>query len=161
MFEVLAFVYDNYQDSAACPELLALHRTLNSVGFAPRQVEAALAWLEDLKSVARYVPLPDAPNAPETAATTGAAQRVLTQAEQLRLGPAGWGFLAFLVSAGALPPDARELVLDRAMAAPGNPLGLSDLKLIVLMVFWGLGREPDALVLDELCDADPAQRLAH
>jgi Smg protein len=30
----------------------------------------------------------------------------------------------------------------------------------VLMVFWGLGEEPDALVLDELCD-NPATRLAH
>lgn len=165
MFDVLAFVYENYQDSAACPGLLALHRTLGSIGFAPRQVEAALLWLEDLKSAARYLPHPGTPKAVGTAAwqpsSASAAQRVLTAAEQQLLGPAGWGLLAFLVSAGTLSPDMRELVLERAMAAPGDPLAPSDLKLIVLMVFWSLGCEPDALVLDELCDIEPVPQLAH
>ena len=39
-------------------------------------------------------------------------------------------------------------------------LGLEDLKIIVLMVYWSFGQEPDALVLDELCD-DPEDRIAH
>ena len=47
----------------------------------------------------------------------------------------------------------REIVIDRAMAAPGDPVSLDDLKIIVLMVYWSFGEEPDALVLDELCDA--------
>ena len=54
----------------------------------------------------------------------------------------------------------REIVIDRAMAAPGDPVPLDDLKIIVLMVYWSFGEEPDALVLDELCD-DSAGRLAH
>ncbi len=54
----------------------------------------------------------------------------------------------------------REMVVDRAMAAPGGPVSLDDLKIIVLMVFWSLGEEPDALILDELCD-DATGRLAH
>jgi Smg protein len=70
------------------------------------------------------------------------------------------GFVAFLETSGALSAPMRELVLDRAMAAPGNQIALDDLKVIVLMVFWSLGEEPDALVLDELCD-DHAHRLAH
>jgi Smg protein len=37
---------------------------------------------------------------------------------------------------------------------------VDDLKLIVLMVFWSLGEEPDALVLDELCDNREA-RVGH
>jgi Smg protein len=28
------------------------------------------------------------------------------------------------------------------------------------MVFWSFGQEPDALILDELCE-DPAERVAH
>ncbi|HSN32717.1 MAG TPA: DUF494 family protein, partial [Ideonella sp.] len=32
----------------------------------------------------------------------------------------------------------------------GGPLDLEDLKIIVLMVFWSVGEEPDALILDEL-----------
>ena len=54
----------------------------------------------------------------------------------------------------------REIVIDRAMAAPGNPVPLDELKIIVLLVYWSFGKEPDALVLDELCD-DTEQRLAH
>ena len=58
------------------------------------------------------------------------------------------------------PPDIREVIIDRAMAAPGGPIALEDLKLIVLMVYWRFGQEPDALVLDELCE-DAQERIAH
>jgi len=58
-----------------------------------------------------------------------------------------------------LSPHMREIVLDRAMAVPGHPMSLDDLKIIVLMVYWSVGLEPDALVLDELCDDD--SRVAH
>jgi Smg protein len=44
----------------------------------------------------------------------------------------------------------REMVLDRAKAAGEAPIDLEHLKIIVLMVFWSLGEEPDALILDEL-----------
>lgn len=46
------------------------------------------------------------------------------------------------------------------MACGSEPLSLDDLKIIVLMVYWSFGEEPDALVLDELCD-DSHDRLAH
>ncbi len=158
MFEVLAFVYDNYSDSHACPELPVLHRTLNTLGFSPREVEVALLWLEDLKSAAHQMSThPSASNPPEPFAVE---MRVLIQSEQARLGKEGWGFLVFLATIGALTGEELELVLERAMATPCKPLHLSDLKLIVLLVFWGLAREPDALVLDELCDHQTG-RLAH
>ena len=46
------------------------------------------------------------------------------------------------------------------MAAPGSPLDLDDLKIIILMVHWSFGMEPNALVLDELCE-DVQARVAH
>ena len=46
------------------------------------------------------------------------------------------------------------------MAILGGPLDREDLKIIVLMVFWSLGEEPDALILDELFVA-PEERLIH
>jgi Smg protein len=70
------------------------------------------------------------------------------------------GFISFLESAGVLPAPMREVVIDRAMAAPGAPVSLDDLKVIILMVYWSFGKEPDALVLDELCD-DVTDRVAH
>ncbi|MBP6778234.1 MAG: DUF494 family protein, partial [Piscinibacter sp.] len=59
-----------------------------------------------------------------------------------------------------LPPTMREMVIDRATAIPGGPVDLEDLKIIVLMVFWSLGEEPDALILDELF-VDESERAIH
>lgn len=81
-------------------------------------------------------------------------------AEQNHLGQQCLGFISFLESSGVLPGSMREVVIDRAMAAPGAPVSLDDLKIIILMVFWSFGQEPDALVLDELCD-DSDDRVAH
>ena len=39
-------------------------------------------------------------------------------------------------------------------------MALEDLKVIVLMIFWSLGEEPDALILDELF-VDAEDRLIH
>jgi Smg protein len=46
------------------------------------------------------------------------------------------------------------------MATGSAPIELEDLKVIVLMVFWSQGEEPDALILDELF-VDPQDRLIH
>ncbi len=81
-------------------------------------------------------------------------------AEIEHLGEPSIGFISFLESAGVLPGPMREMVIDRAMAIPGAPMDLEDLKIIVLMVFWCLGEEPDALILDELFVA-PEDRLIH
>ena len=81
-------------------------------------------------------------------------------AEIEHLGEPSIGFISFLESAGVLPGPMREMVIDRAMAIPGAPMDLEDLKIIVLMVFWSLGEEPDALILDELF-VDPEDRLIH
>jgi Smg protein len=88
--------------------------------------------------------------------------RLYSQPERERLGDESVGFIAFLESAGVLPPPMREMVIDRAMAAgsSADPIELDDLKIIVLMVFWSLGEEPDALILDELFVA-PEERVVH
>ena len=86
--------------------------------------------------------------------------RVYSVAEQDHLGAQCLGFVSFLESADVLPAGMREIVIDRAMAAPGDPVSLDDLKIIILMVYWSFGQEPDALVLDELCDVADG-RLAH
>jgi len=85
--------------------------------------------------------------------------RVYSPAEQELLGEESIGFISFLESAGVLPPPMREMVIDRATAIGGS-VTLEDLKIIVLMVFWCLGEEPDALILDELFVA-PEERLIH
>jgi Smg protein len=52
------------------------------------------------------------------------------------------------------------MVIDRASALGPGRLDLEEFKIIILMVFWSLGEEPDALILDELF-VDPEDRLIH
>ena len=155
MFEVLVFVYEHYWRGDACPELQSLERKLSAHGFEREQIHEALAWLDGLNFAAQ--------NTDETSAPLAASPsslRVYSPAEQEHLGAECLGFIAFLADSGVLPPTMREIVIDRAMAAPGDPVSLDDLKIIVLMVYWSFGQQPDALVLDELCDS-PETRIAH
>jgi len=174
MFEVLVYVYENYWQGDACPELHQLSRKLTAVGFEADEIQAALVWLNGLNIAAQntQLGLPDAAVAPDNQVLTASiatpgfqpqsagSLRVYSVAEQEHLGASALGFVSFLESSGVLPPHMREIVMDRAMAAPGDPLALDDLKIIVLMVYWSFGEEPDALVLDELCD-DADFRVAH
>jgi Smg protein len=149
MFEVLAYVYENYWRGDACPEPQHLGRKLSAVGFEDDEINQALDWLSGLRGGAMQEALP-----PTT------SMRVYTPAEQAHLGAECLGFVQLLEGAGVLPGALRELVLDRAMAAPGAPVTLGDLKIIVLLVYWSCGTEPDALVLDELSQ-DTTTRVAH
>ena len=165
MFEVLVFVYENYWRGDACPEPLQLGRKLTAVGFEPDEIQEALHWLDGLRQASHH-PKPSPGSPPATPAPAIAllpatdSLRVYSVAEQDHLGAECLGFVSFLETAGILAPSMREIVLDRAMAASGNPVSLDDLKIIILMVYWSFGEEPDALVLDELCD-DSSDRIAH
>ena len=150
MFDVLVYLYENYWRPDACPEPKQLSRKLSAVGFEPEEIQDALRWLDGLASTA------------ETCAGSPVqgSMRLYTDAERDVLDEASVGFIAFLESAGVLPAPMREMVIDRAMAVGSGAMDLEELKIIVLMVFWSLGEEPDALVLDELF-VDPSERLIH
>lgn len=159
MFEVLVFVYENYWRGDACPELEQLGRKLSAQGFEPEEIQQALVWLDGLHVAAQGIEL-DAPASAPLPTASPHSMRIYSVAEQDHLGSQCLGFISFLESAGVLPSALREIVVDRAMAAPGDPVSLDDLKIIVLMVYWSMGQEPDALVLDELCE-DTSTRLPH
>ena len=150
MFDVLVYLYENYWRPDACPDHDQLTRKLSSVGFESDEIQEALNWLDGVATAAQSYVGEQLPS----------SLRVYSPAEQEHLGEASIGFISFLESAGVLPPPMREMVIDRASAIPGNPLDLEDIKIIVLMVFWSLGEEPDALILDELF-VDVEARLIH
>lgn len=161
MFEVLVFVYENYWRGDTCPELEQLGRRLSAAGFDLEDIQLALSWLDELNLASQHTELIDlTQNQPEHHPESQHSLRVYSVAEQDHLGAQCLGFINFLESADVLSPHMREIVLDRAMAVPGHPMRLEDLKIIVLMVYWSVGLEPDALVLDELSD-DVSQRIAH
>ena len=150
MFDVLVYLYENYWRPDACPDHQQLSRKLSAVGFESEEIEEALHWLDGLASSAQAV----------AGQQSADSLRIWSAAEHELLGEESIGFLCFLESAGVLPPAMREMVVDRATAVGGGPIDLEELKIIVLMVFWSLGEEPDALILDELFVV-PEDRLIH
>ena len=164
MFEVLVYVYENYWQGDACPELQQLSRKLATVGFEVDEINAALVWLDGLNTAAQttqiYLPTSEANPTEIGQAQSPGSMRAYSVAEQEKIGVDALGFVSFLETAGVLPPHMREVVIDRAIATPDSPVALDDLKIIVLMVYWSFGQEPDALVLDELCD-DMTYRIGH
>lgn len=171
MFEVLVFVYENYWRGDACPEPEQLGRKLSAQGFDAEEIRDALQWLDGLSLATQGIQL--SRHADKTTATVTVRTRsddvmapspdsirVYSIIEQDHIGAECLGFISFLESSGVLPAGMREIVIERAMATPSEPLSIDELKIIVLMVHWSTGVEPDALVLDELCD-DSRARVAH
>jgi Smg protein len=150
MFDVLVYLYENYWRPDACPGHRQLSRKLSAVGFERDEIQDALQWLDGLADSAEA----------SVAEQAAHSLRVYTETERESLGEDSIAFISFLESAGVLPPVMREMVIDRVNALGGGPVALDDLKVIVLMVFWSLGEEPDALILDELF-VDPEDRLIH
>lgn len=140
MFDVLVYLYETYWRPDACPDQAQLRRKLSAVGFETDEIQEALSWLDGLTEAAKS----------HHGEQGKASLRVYSADELDHLGEPSVGFISFLESAGVLPPPMREIVIDRSMAISGGPMDLEDLKIIVLMVFWSLGEEPDALILDEL-----------
>jgi Smg protein len=154
MFDILVYLYETYYRPDACPEPAALARKLLAVGFDDVEISEALDWLEGLNELAGE-------EHAEAEASTGT--RYYVDEEYTELGSAAIGFIQFLESAGVLSPLQREIVIERALAVDESPVTLGKLKIIVLMLLWSQGKEPDALMFDDLFGADDDQipRLLH
>ncbi len=158
MFDVLVYLYETYYRPDACPEPAALVKKLSAIGFEEDDISQALGWLTDLEEAnhefANRYPQ-------QTAFSFGV--RIYAQQEIDVLGIEVIGFIQFLESAKMLNAIQREIVIERALAAGEIPVALEKLKVIVLMVLWSQGKEPDGLMFDELFldDEDTEPRLLH
>lgn len=154
MFDILVYLYETYYRPEACPEPAALAKKLSAVGFDDVEISEALVWLNDLTALAGV-------EQSLTASSTGT--RFYVDEEKDVLGSQAIGFIQFLESAKVLSPLQREIVIERALALEEAPVNLGKLKIIVLMLLWSQGKEPDALMFDDLfaSDEDQAPRLLH
>lgn len=152
MFDILMYLYESYWHPEACPEFSQLTRKLSAAGFENDEIHEALDWLRGLDSAVGGLQTQQVQSANSI--------RLYAQQEIDCLGLEAIGYLNFLESAGVLKPHLRELTIERALATGMQPLPLEHLKTIVLMIFWRLDEEPDALILDELfVEAD--DRVVH
>ncbi|MFZ6771553.1 DUF494 family protein [Undibacterium sp. SXout7W] len=154
MFDILVYLYETYYRPDACPDTAALVKKLSAVGFPEDEISEALDWLTGLANTS------DA-SQPESLASSGF--RVYAEQEISALGSPAIGFIQFLESAGLLDSRQREIVIERALAVHESPLPLDKLRIIVLMMLWSQGTEPDMLMFDELLlsDDDNSTRLLH
>jgi Smg protein len=158
MFDVLVYLYETYYRPDACPDSEALVKKLSAVGFEEDEISKALGWLTDLaeatnESSDRY---------PQQAAFSF-GMRFYAKQELEVLGTEAVGFLQFLESADVIDSIQREIIIERALATNDAQVSLDKLKVIVLMVLWSQGKEPDGLIFDELFldDEDSEPRLLH
>lgn len=159
MFEVLVYLYETYYRPDACPEPEALVKKLSAIGFEEDEIAKALGWLTDLAETNHEF----ADKYPQQTAFSFGI-RFYAQQEIDVLGIAAIGFIQFLESAKMLNPVQREIVIERALSVSETPVPLDKLKVIVLMVLWSQGKEPDGLMFDELFideDDDPEPRQLH
>lgn len=143
MIDILVYLFENYQPDA-CPAPSVLARKLSAAGFEADDISAALAWLDGLVS-----------EEPSMDPASGRGSiRVYDEDEAARLTVESRGFLAFLEQQEAIDPALRELIIDRALALPGDTIGVDRLKVIVLAVIWRRQHAIDALILEELLAED-------
>jgi Smg protein len=153
MFDVLVYLYETYYRPDACPDSEALVKKLSAVGFEEEEISKALGWLTDLAETTNEFSMLH----PQQASFS-AGFRIYVEREFDVLGTAAIGFIQFLESAKVINPLQREIVVERALAASESQISLDKLKVIVLMVLWSQGKEPDGLMFDELfLDDDEAQ----
>lgn len=158
MFDILIYLYETYYRPDACPDAVALTRKLSAVGFEDAEISEALGWMQDLALATDAF----ANQYPQQQAFSFGL-RVYAPQESAALGTAAIGFIQFLEQARVLDAVQREIVIGRALAVGESPLPQEKLKIIVLLVLWSQGKEPDGLIFDELFqdESQSQQRLLH
>ncbi|MBX9899586.1 MAG: DUF494 domain-containing protein [Burkholderiaceae bacterium] len=161
MFDILVYLYETYYRPDACPDAVALARKLSAVGFEEEEISEALDWLTVLADTTNETADTVVKNVQKAVASNGF--RIYAEQEVAVLGTPAMGFIQFLESAGLLDSLQREIVIDRALAINECPVPLDKLKVIVLMMLWSQGKEPDMLMFDELLlpDDDAEPRTVH
>jgi Smg protein len=152
MLDVLVYLFENFYQADGRPDHETLARKLHAAGFENDDIHDALDWLNHLATPTETASL--------GCLDTRSTFRTFNAEETGKLTTESRGFLAFLESARVLAPRLRELIIERAMALPGELVGLEKLKVIVLMVLWTQRGSVDALVLDELLP-DGEKRQMH
>ena len=124
-------------------------KKLSALGFEKDEISSALGWLTGLTKTTDEMSILEVK---QTAFSFGF--RVYANKEFDLLGTEIIGFIQFLESANIINTLQREIVIERACAIKDFPVSLEKLKIIVLLVLWSQGKDPDSLIFDELFISD-------
>jgi Smg protein len=152
MYDILAYLFENCRQADLAQDREGVAQKLAAAGFDGSDISAALHWLGDLAA---------APHATEPLLPDARASfRAFAPRELAKLDAQCRGFLITLEQSGILGAPARELVIERCLAAPGAMLTLEQLKLVVLMVLWNRQAPASRLIAQDVF-ASPALRRAN
>ncbi|WP_269531386.1 DUF494 family protein [Chitinimonas sp. BJYL2] len=143
MFDVLAFLFEQYFSLENCPDRSTLAKQLTAAGFDEDEIDEALDWLNEFDELdTKAYALLDERGA--------ALPRVLHPREEARLTPEGQSLFHYLSSSGALRTGQRELIIDRLMQSTAVNVDAEAVKRVALMVLWRQGDDLANLLIEEL-----------
>ncbi|MBT3012656.1 MAG: DUF494 domain-containing protein [Candidatus Thiodiazotropha sp. (ex Lucina aurantia)] len=125
--DILIYLYENYMDGEQAPpsDQHELRDELIQAGFPAGEIDKAFDWLDELAN-----------NDQSQHGDTNQSHslRVFTAEETARLDVDSRGLLLFLEQNDILTVNARELVIDRALALDTAIITEEELKWIILLV---------------------------
>lgn len=147
MFDVLAFLFEQYFSLDNCPDRGTLAKQLSAAGFDEEDIGEALAWLSEFDQLdpAPYAKLDEA---------GGLLPRILHPREAARLQPEAQSFFYYLSSSGALSAGQREMLIDRLLQPDRPSIDEAAIKRVALMVLWRQGDDLANLLIEELLFAE-------
>ncbi len=159
MFDILIYLLENYVnaelDIVPEPDRDSLKTELVMAGFADRDIDHALLWLESLATL------------PAVAHSETRALRVFDPLECSRLDVACRGYIQHLENLGILSAQQREWIIDRLMALSSEALAneeldIDQIKWVVLMVLFSQPEEAKAYMrMEDLMFAEQAEYVVH
>ncbi|MCG7877950.1 MAG: DUF494 domain-containing protein [Candidatus Thiodiazotropha taylori] len=125
--DILIYLYENYMDGEQAPpsDQHELRDELIQAGFPAGEIDKAFDWLDELANN-------DLSQHGDT--NQSHSLRIFTAEETARLDVDSRGLLLFLEQNDILTVNARELVIDRALALDTAIITEEELKWIILLV---------------------------
>ncbi len=156
MLDILIYLFENYiggeVDEAPEPSHDTLKVELEQAGFADREIDQALQWLESLSS---------SPTRNHTVSNSRAI-RVFDVSECARLDLACRGYIMHLENLGILSPIQREWVIDRLLALAAEEIDIEQVKWVVLMVLFSQPDEANAYArMEDLVFEEQTEHALH
>ena len=130
MLEILVLLFHNYAKTnlSLLVNIEALSLELKQIGYHPKQVQQAFAWLKTVSDMLRQYNLSDEKQ------LSSKSIRVFTEDECQRLSVESRGLLIFLEVNGVIDAMLREFIIERALALDSFIIGLEQIKWVITIV---------------------------
>lgn len=150
VLDVLMYLFETYIEAEQEPESDhdELRAELLRAGFHDGEIDRALDWLDGLSANEDLI---------SHNAQTEHGLRIYSELETARIDAPGRGYLLYLEQIGILPPEQRELVIDRLLALDATDVDIEQIKWVVMMVLFSQpGHEQAFSLMEDLVFDDQA-----